>query len=295
MRLSQSQLQESYKKAPNTLSLNTENHAYAYLATRMPATYKVLKRCFSELPLAFCPERVLDLGTGPGTGLWACLDHFKNISQLHAYDAHMGLLTMAQTIAENFNISNITFDHGRLEDFVPKPNYDLVLLNYVLNEFSKEKAWEIAKKAFQSTQGFLIITLPGTPRDFQLLLYLRQSFIDQCFSETRATILAPCPHHGKCPLQEKDWCHFSVRLQRTNLHKALKNGTLGYEDEKFCYLILGYEPKGRSKRIIKPTQHRKGHISLPICTETGLEENIIVSKKSSDFKKMKKKMWGDLI
>ncbi len=51
-------------------------------------------------------------------------------------------------------------------------------------------------------------------------------------------ILAPCPHQGPCPMTENDRCHFAERVERTSLHRKMKEGTLGYEDEKYSSVIL---------------------------------------------------------
>jgi ribosomal protein RSM22 (predicted rRNA methylase) len=244
-----------------------------------------------ELPPHFSPKTILDLGTGPGTALWACLDSFSEISTLHGYDYHPELLALAQRVVDEFHIPNITLENGRLEHFpISSPSYDLVILSYVLNECSIETAWTVSEKAFDLTQGALLITLPGTPRDFHLLLNLRRKFI-----EKGVALWAPCPHLGPCPLEHGDWCHFSERLQRTPLHKTLKKGSLGYEDEKFCYLLLGHLPKEAYKRIIKPPQHKKGHVLLSVCTETGAEQQHTVSQKDPTYKLIKKKNWGDQI
>ena len=56
----------------SNLSHRSDIHRVAYLATRMPATYAVLKKVFSEIEI---PPKILDCGAGPGTSIWALLGH----------------------------------------------------------------------------------------------------------------------------------------------------------------------------------------------------------------------------
>jgi len=77
------------------------------------------------------------------------------------------------------------------------------------------------------------------------------------------------------------------------LHRQLKSGALGYEDEKFSYLIaskLAYSPSG--KRVLRTPIKRKGHHILELCTPIGIEKKIISKKEKDLYRKVK---WGDLI
>ena len=50
----------------------TELQRIAYVATRLPATYAVLRKVFSQIEM---PSTILDCGGGPGTSIWALLDY----------------------------------------------------------------------------------------------------------------------------------------------------------------------------------------------------------------------------
>jgi ribosomal protein RSM22 (predicted rRNA methylase) len=74
----------------------------------------------------------------------------------------------------------------------------------------------------------------------------------------------------------------------------LKSADLGYEDEKFCYMIFGKEPATAfSSRILRHPLKRSGHIEFTLCTKEGIKKQIS-SKKDGDFYKQAKKFeWGD--
>ncbi|WP_165380395.1 small ribosomal subunit Rsm22 family protein [Candidatus Finniella inopinata] len=95
--------------------------------------------------------------------------------------------------------------------------------------------------------------------------------------------------------ETKDWCHFSVRLQRSGLHQSAKKGTLGYEDEKFSYLLVaksGLVTPVVESRIIRKPIKRQGHIVIDVCTGGQLKREII-GKADPSYKKVAKLEWGD--
>lgn len=95
-------------------------------------------------------------------------------------------------------------------------------------------------------------------------------------------------------MQFPDWCHFAVRLERTQLHRQAKMGTLGYEDEKFSYVILTKEqPQALPSRIIATPKRRSGHVILPLCTPSGLKEQTVARSQKELYKQARKADWGD--
>ncbi len=152
--------------------------------------------------------------------------------------------------------------HQSLEE-THMPSSELAILSYVLNELSNPEA--LIEKCWNQT-SLLVIVEPGTPKNFQMIRKIRQKLID-----LGAHIAAPCPHALNCP---NNWCHFSARLERSRLHRLLKEGTLGHEDEKFSYLIAAKTPfpKFRS-RILRHPLKQSGHARLSLCSDNGnLEE-----------------------
>jgi ribosomal protein RSM22 (predicted rRNA methylase) len=111
-----------------------------------------------------------------------------------------------------------------------------------------------------------------------------------------AEILAPCPHKQACPMNAAgDWCHFSARLERTSQHRQLKGGVLGYEDEKFSYVVAGRQSiLSSGARIVRHPQKHGGHIQLTLCTSQGsIQLQTITKSNKNDYKLARKSEWGD--
>ncbi len=109
-------------------------------------------------------------------------------------------------------------------------------------------------------------------------------------------IWAPCPHHLKCPLLDGDWCHFPARVQRTSLHRKLKSADLGYEDEKFCYLIVGKEPcETYQGRILRYPIKHSGHVDVTLCQKEGVQKKVFSKRDKEKYRVIKKLNWGDVI
>ena len=262
-------ISEAYRRGL-PLRLDTPLLRAAYAATRLPATYAALTRAAAELP--FTPESWLDLGAGPGAAAWVA----PCLATLVDENPHWDDLRPARRICA---------DLARLPGLQA---HDVVSLCYVLNELPPparpkllDEAWRLAGKA-------LILVEPGTPQGFQLLLEARRQLL-----QAGARLLAPCPHGRECPMQGADWCHFAVRVERSRLHRQLKGGSLGYEDEKFCYLTVLREDAPRpAARILRHPEVRPGRIGLTLCAPQGVERQA-VRRQDALWKQARKANWGD--
>ena len=92
-----------------------------------------------------------------------------------------------------------------------------------------------------------------------------------------------------------DWCHFSVRLERSRDHIRLKGATLGYEDEKFSYLVVTRPGLGRpaTGRVLRQPEENKFSVTLTVCDANGASRKVIASRDRPAFKLARKLRWGD--
>lgn len=268
--------------------IQTVHQRLSYLATRLPATYAVCHHVLGILArydLEF-PSH-LDLGAGPGTASICARYLFPEIKTLTLMDQDSAF----KDFAENFlGKDTLTYHLKDITQEKAFPAHELITLSYAINELSEAAATAVIHKAWHATKQALVIIEPGTPKAFARLKQLREELIGY-----GAHILAPCPHNGPCPMAVDDWCHFSVRLERTALHKYIKDATLSFEDEKFCYLIAVKE-KGlipAPARIIKRPLKRPGHVILDLCTPNGLERKTVSKKHKDLYKQVTHASWGD--
>lgn len=269
-----------------TLRSTQEN--LAYLACRMPATFaaclEVFKRLKEVVP-EFEAKSMLDIGSGPATCVLAFLEYCKApelITMVEHDDAFVGF---ARQFLEG--ASGCSWQHQ-----VPKQgSFDLVTSSYMLSELPAEVRDQMVQQMASLATSCLVLIDTGTPHGYNTLMKARDYLIEQKY-----TILAPCPHNKPCPLVGPDWCHFSVRLPRSRLHRQLKGAELGYEDEKFSYLIASKNlvPDRSYERILSPPLRRTGHAHLKLCMPDGSLSQTIVSKKMKErYQQVKKADWGD--
>lgn len=259
----------------------------AYLALRMPATFASISECLKKIGLPI--KTVLDVGSGPGTAFWAAWSLFPGLKRATLIERDDELITIGKELLKAIPSFQAVYQKQDLSSFVINETYDLAIAAYVLSELS-ENSWEQAvEKLYHSSSHFLIVE-PGTPYGFRAILKAREYLIQR-----GAFILAPCTHEAKCPLAAtSDWCHFAARLPRTEMQRLVKGASLGYEDEKYSYLLVSKVPLKRPEsRIIKTPEKHSGHVRLTLCNLRGLETKIISKKEKEVYKDAKKLDWGD--
>jgi ribosomal protein RSM22 (predicted rRNA methylase) len=263
----------------NRARLSSDLDRLAYAVVRMPATYAVLRRIAAELS-SIPVESVLDLGCGPGVSAWAV-----PAARHTLVDLDHGLLDLGRSLGAPGSLTWRAADLRAATGFEP---HDLVVCSYSLGEL--DDPLRLAHLAWQATGSALVIVEPGTPRGFALIRSLRGHLLAE-----GAHMLAPCPHANACPMAEPDWCHFAQRVERSSLHRRLKGGSMGWEDEKFSYMIVTRQPSpAGAARIVRHPHPGSGHVKLQLCTLDGLEHRI-VTRKSPVYKLARRSRWGGTI
>lgn len=276
--------------------LTTENEAISYSVVRMPATFGAVSKAFEYVleNITNIPRTLLDVGAGTGAASFAIEDQIDldSVVCLEREEAmqKVGKDLMKESSSEVLRDAKwISYDLAREEI---REKADMVVASYMLNELSDGERLRALEKLWNASKNILLLIEPGTPSGYEQLLKARDYL-----NEKGGYMVAPCPHKGKCLLREmkeSDWCHFSCRVERTKLHKQLKDASLGYEDEKFAYMAFSKEEVSLTKnRILRHPTIEKGRISVDICSLDGIRREIITRSDKENFKKVKKTKWGD--
>lgn len=278
-------------------SARSEALQLAYLVCRMPATFAAISRALvqaKERAPSLQVTSLLDLGAGPGTGLWAAADQFVELARAHLVEREPNWIECGKQLVDELPHAvrnRVQWERNCLSRFSSGDSYDLVLISYVLSEMPEHHWSTLLRKAWRCTNQLMVIVEPGTPRGFEGIRRVRGELVSM-----GAHLLAPCPHAACCPMQRGDWCHFAARLSRSRLHRLTKGGLLGYEDEKFSYLVASpIAPQGDRRRVVRSPQRRSGHILLTLCTQSGIVQEGVSRKTVPEYAALKDARWGDLI
>lgn len=291
------QLTEKYKSATSAApAIRSATERIAYLAARLPATFAANMNVFTELRRRTSNTEIfslLDLGAGPGTALFAAAELFHELRHATLLEADPEWLRIGQKLAAQspfIAVRNAEWRQRDLRETAELPPHDLVVISYAVGELPQPAVEDLIRRAWKAARIFLVIIEPGTKRGFSVINTVRSSLIAQ-----NAGILAPCPHKSVCPMAAAgDWCHFSQRLERTREHRRIKGGSLGYEDEKFSYLIAS--PLGLTFAIARVVRHplkHSGHVQLELCTPDGLTIRTVTRSSKEAYRSARKAEWGN--
>jgi ribosomal protein RSM22 (predicted rRNA methylase) len=192
---------------------------------KMPYTYQVFKRILHEvktrLPHLTENEKkisVLDYGAGLGSGMWAAIHCFGQDTVLRTagVEPNVNMRKLGKFMTTDLNENNNILWLDSLA-MIPgtggeKGKFDIVIVGYVLQEITSARGRQLVIDAlWQRVKdgGVLIIVEPGSPKGFRYINDFRNWIIAKDRSE--ACIVAPCPHHGNCPMAKNPdlWCNFS--------------------------------------------------------------------------------------
>lgn len=273
----------------------SEEEAVVYSAVRMPATFGAVSSALSYTLELWREtiDSVIDAGAGTGAASWA----FNELTGASGYVCienepamrKIGKKFMSKSVP---SLESATWIERNIVTDRIYERADAVVASYVLNELNPCNIDIVSDKLWDAAEKLLLIVEPGTPCGFRVIKRVRERLLDR-----GAHIIAPCTCN-RCTMDDNDWCHFTCRVARSQLHKLLKGGDVPYEDEKFSYIAFSRSDIvtdcGKS-RILRHPVIQKGFVGLHACTKEGIRDIKITRKDGELFKRARKSGCGDLI
>ena len=286
------------EKLPRPLARG-EEQTLAYLAQIFPATYAQLFGAMAatraQAP-AWSPQSLLDLGSGPGTALWAALAHWPTLTHLEAWEREAAFIELGKKLAqasEHSAMQNGVWQKIDLRQQLPQDDraFDLVVIGHVLNELRAGDQQRLVRYAWEHCAGILLLGEPGTSAAFPVIKSAREQLL-----QWGARTLAPCPHENRCPLVA-DWCHFPQRLQRPLFQRRAKGARSPWEDCKFSYAALARFAPAHVPwaRLLRAPEATKVYAEASLCTAAGIIRHREAKKNHAAFKHVKKLLWGETL
>jgi ribosomal protein RSM22 (predicted rRNA methylase) len=291
-----------------------------YAALMLPATYAQLHGAMAATAArtpGWAPTTLLDLGSGPGTALWAATAQWPSLRELVAWEREPAAITLGRKLAAGsanptlraarWERRDLTDDRrpttDDAEDLQSKiqnaqrapeskihrpPTYDLVVLGHVLNELDPELRQAVIAAAWRLADGLLLVVEPGTPEGFAVVRAARDQLLAQ-----GAHTLAPCAHDRACPL-EGDWCHFPQRLKRPDFQRRARDAPSQWEDSKFAYAAMArFAPESPIwGRVIREATSNKAYAEIKVSSVVGVARYRALKRNRDAFRQAKALEWG---
>lgn len=275
--------------------LRDRSDVAAYAAYRMPATFEAVRSAVHALREAapdWMPATHTDVGGGTGAASWAVAGAWEG-PRTTVLDWAEPALVLGRELAGASGVpalDSIDWQRARIGKDIDLAATDLVTVSYVLNELTPQARTALVDAAGRAAQAVVIVE-PGTPDGYARVIEARDRLMAAGF-----TVAAPCPHSEACPIEPgADWCHFSVRVSRSSLHRKVKGGSLPYEDEKFSYVAATrFTASPVEARVTRRPQIRKGQVLLELCTRDEALQRATVTKRHGElYRAARDTDWGD--
>ncbi|KAJ4711836.1 methyltransferase-like protein 17, mitochondrial [Melia azedarach] len=236
---------------------------------------KVLTEVRRRLP-GFSPAKVLDFGAGTGSAFWALREVWpRSLEKVNLVEPSQSMQRAGQSLIQGLKDLPLIHSYTSIQALTKhisksEREHDLVIASYVLGEIpSLKDRITIVRQLWDLTQG-----CSGTPQGSSIISQMRSHILWMEKRKSRKSenhkskdakketskdlvnlrsgvhIVAPCPHDGRCPLENSGkYCHFAQRLQRTTTQRAYKHSKgeslRGFEDEKFSFVAFrrGQRPR----------------------------------------------------
>ncbi len=198
--------------------LEVEAYTRFFMPTNMIKVWAIIQRTPSLLQDLMAKDRVriIDLGCGPGTAIWAlifyaakhCPQLLEKLSQVIFVDTSPRFLDLGMKLCRELQchipaMAHVTWTtcNDSWQHHI-RNEADLLIMSNLLREAAAE-----LPPLSTIPARFIFIVEPGTKEAFQGVRRLRNRI-----AETRDhKVLFPCPACDQpCPMDQDNWCHFAI-------------------------------------------------------------------------------------
>ena len=239
---------------------------------------------------------MLDIGSGPGTALWAAVEQWPSLQTLTALEREATFIHLARRLAATSGKQVLCTTQWKCVDLgnhLPAhlPMYDLVVFGHMLNELPEKMRKALIEVAWKHCSGILLIVEPGTSTAFPIVKSMREHLLS-----LGALTLAPCTHNNACPLLN-DWCHFPQRMKRPRFQRQAKHASASWEESKFSYAAMARFAPSHSVwgRLIHQPHLHTGFVELSISSKDGLVQSRVLKRDRAMYRESLSYKWGDVL
>lgn len=266
---------------------------------------------------------ILDVGSGPGTGMLGVMAYLENILRQKKGGALKIHFILVDQNKQALNDASAIFGEAlkhlqqanpswKIEGYpqrvvanlfsekfsqVLRPQkFDLILSLNFLSELPKGKRLPLVDvwQKFLHPLGRLLIMEPALRQTTRDLMELR----DQVVAVKSAFVLAPCLHQEACPMLKasgRDWCHAYIPWERPLWIEKIDRLVGIRKDYLMCsYLVVGQEPlktaslKGPLWRVVSGPLNSNGKSERLLCGPVQSHELLRITRLDRDQSQVNK-------
>jgi len=283
-----------------------DEQALAYAALLLPATFTQVSGSLRTLPRrapeGWAPRSVLDLGSGPGTALWAVAD---------IWPTSTSRLRSSGSRAWPTSVAGWRRGPPPAPSRAPRGECNRCRLacrqegSISSSSRTSSARWPSrsarpSSRCLRACEGALVVVEPGTPAGFVVVETARRQAI-----ALGGRVLAPCPHDGPCrwprPVdrsrQPTGATSRSAPSGRAS-SGASREASLPWEDAKFSHVVLARWPSAAPPwaRVLRHPWHAKGRVELALCSREGLVSRTITRSSGDAAWKLARRLeWGSAV
>lgn len=300
------ELHERYSQGANPIEphIQKSTDCIAYLALRFPATFAQVSSALFQVAERipnWKPKSVLELGCGPGTGIWAAKSVWPSITTATGVDREQLFLTLAEEIHYDSKMNlDTTWTKTTILKWLTseeKTTYDLIIIASVVNELTDEERDRLMEKIASRSSGVVVVIEPGTEVGVTITKNVARKM-----SETGELI---APYVGNTFVESAEyWIHFSQRFQRPEFQRRIRQSmresslmASDWEDAKYAFVAWGDIPDQKTiwGVCVGRIEKLKGFLTVPVLTAEGVIKARVLKRNKTDYNYAKNIRWGEIL